>query len=87
MKVEVLLFQWADADPTLSLEVDRLTAVFHMYGFRTEKWLIPCLNSHLKLMMKAASFVDTHEDEDCLMIVYYGGHSRMDAGGRSIWSM
>ena len=85
-KVQTLLLQWKDDDLEVSYEVDDLDGVFKQYGFATEKWSIPSANSHLKLMLKAASFVESYDSPDNLLIVYYGGHAAINESRQSTWS-
>jgi len=70
----------------VSWEVEDLEKAFQAYGFHTELWPIPSDNSHLKLMIKAANFVELHESSDTLVIVYYGGHATINAARQSTWS-
>lgn len=57
-----------------------------MYGFSTEQYLIPTNKSHRQLNHKVLSFVEEHEDEDTLLIVYYGGHGVINRARQSTWS-
>jgi hypothetical protein len=84
--VQVLLLQWKEDDLEVCFEVDDLDKVFKAYGFATEKWLIPSENSHLKLMLKAANFVESHDSLDTLFVIYYGGHATINAARQSTWS-
>jgi len=84
--VQVLLLRWKDDDLDVCYEVEDLEKVFRRYGFSTETWLIPTENSHLKLMIKAASFVEMYESLDTLFVIYYGGHAMINPARQSTWS-
>lgn len=84
--VQVLLLRWDEDDLDVAWEVEDLEKVFKSYGFDTEIWLIPSDNSHLELMIKAASFVKAYESMDTLFVVYYGGHATINAARQSTWS-
>lgn len=84
--VQVLLLRWAEDDLGVAWEVEDLEKAFQSYGFNAETWLIPSENSHLKLMLKAGTFVETHENTDTLFIVYYGGHATINRRRQSTWS-
>ena len=84
--VQVLLIQWDEDELQVELELDELQTVFEqVYGFATHKFLIPTANSHRKLNQQVLSFVDKHEDEDTLLIVYYGGHGSINKARQSTW--
>jgi hypothetical protein len=84
--VQVLLLRWKDNDLGVCYEVEALEKVFRRYGFSTETWLIPTENSHLKLMIKAANFVEMYESLETLFVVYYGGHAMINPARQSTWS-
>ncbi|CAG7566476.1 unnamed protein product [Fusarium equiseti] len=84
--VQVLLIQWDEDELQVELELDELEKVFRkQYGFATQTFLIPTANSHRKLNQKVLSFVDQNEDEDTLLIVYYGGHGSINKARQSTW--
>jgi hypothetical protein len=85
-KVEALLLRWEDDDMDVKYELEDLEEVFKQYGFHTEKWLIPSIDSHLELNIQCANFVKKHGSEDCLIIVYYGGHASINAARQSTWA-
>ncbi|CAM1510238.1 Fc.00g005730.m01.CDS01 [Cosmosporella sp. VM-42] len=86
-EVEVLLIRWEEDELEVEWELDELHKVFRdVYGFSTEQFLIPTQNSHRKLNHKALSFVEEHEREDMLLIVYYGGHGVINKARQSTWS-
>jgi Caspase domain len=85
--VEVLLIRWEEDELEVEWELEELRDVFRdSYGFSTYTWLIPTQNSHLKLMSKALRFVEDCEDQDSLLIVYYGGHGVINKARQSTWS-
>ncbi|KAI8713303.1 C2 domain-containing protein [Fusarium sp. LHS14.1] len=86
-EVEVLLIRWEEDELEVEWELNELHKIFRdLYGFSTEQFLIPSHNSHRKLNLKALSFVEEHENEDTLLIVYYGGHGVINKARQSTWS-
>ncbi|KAM5356402.1 hypothetical protein ACJ41O_003048 [Fusarium nematophilum] len=86
-EVEVLLIRWEEDELEVERELNELHNVFRdLYGFTTEQYLIPTQNSHRRLNHKALSFVEEHEKEDTLLIVYYGGHGVINKARQSTWS-
>ncbi|KAL8887036.1 MAG: hypothetical protein Q9192_006383 [Flavoplaca navasiana] len=86
--VHVLLLRWADDDLNVQVELSSLKAVLeNQYLFAAEQWDIPSLNSTRALQTKLYDFQNSHQSEDELLIVYYGGHADADRRrGRSIWA-
>ncbi|KAL9614187.1 MAG: hypothetical protein Q9204_008848, partial [Flavoplaca sp. TL-2023a] len=86
--VHVLLLRWADDDLNVQVELSSLKAVFeNQYLFAAEQWDIPSLNPTRALQTKLYDFQNSHQSEDELLIVYYGGHADADRRrGRSIWA-
>lgn len=68
-------------------EITKLASAFAcQFTFNVEQWQIPSLNATRALQAKLYDFQNTHQSEDELLIVYYGGHSEADVRrGRSIW--
>lgn len=86
-EVQVLLIRWEEDELEVEWEMEELRKVFRdMYGFSTEQFLIPTQNSHRKLNHKALSFVEEHEKEDMLLLVYYAGHGVINKARQSTWS-
>ncbi|KAJ4263156.1 hypothetical protein NW762_006778 [Fusarium torreyae] len=86
-EVEVLLIRWEEDELEVEWELNELHKVLRdLYGFTTEQFLIPSQNSHRKLNHKALSFVEEHENEDTLLVVYYGGHGVINKARQSTWS-
>ncbi|KAF7554477.1 hypothetical protein G7046_g6809 [Stylonectria norvegica] len=86
-EVQVLLIRWEEDELEVEWELDELHKVFRdLYLFQTEQFLIPTQNSHRRLNRKALSFVEDHEEEDVLLIVYYGGHGVINKARQSTWS-
>ncbi|KAF5679900.1 hypothetical protein FHETE_624 [Fusarium heterosporum] len=86
-EIQVLLIRWDEDELEVEWELNELRRVFRdLYGFATDKFLIPTHNSHRKLTHKVLSFVEEHENEDTLLIVYYGGHGAINKARRSTWS-
>ncbi|KAH7004659.1 hypothetical protein EDB82DRAFT_56746 [Fusarium venenatum] len=84
--VQVLLIQWDEDELQVEDEVNELRRVFNLYNFTTTKFRIPTSNSHRKLNQKVLSFVEEHENEDTLLIIYYGGHGVINKARQSTWS-
>jgi len=78
--------RWAEDDLNVVYELEDLESQFNAYGFNTETWLIPTEKSHRQLMRKAGDFVEQHEGDGSLMIVYYGGHGFINNARQSTWS-
>ncbi|KAF5984484.1 hypothetical protein FCOIX_2611 [Fusarium coicis] len=86
-EVQVLLIRWEEDELEVEWELNELQRVLHrLYGFTTDKFLIPTQNSHRKLNHKVLGFVEEHENEDTLLIVYYGGHGIINKARQSTWS-
>lgn len=67
-------------------ELERLCDVFERgYAFKVEKWTIPTVNSHRKLMGKALNFIEDFDARDNLFIVYYAGHGTINENRQSMW--
>lgn len=85
-KVQALLIQWEFDDIFVEPEVQGLGHCFQFdYNFEVEYFKIPSDNSHLELMMKIGLWVKQFEQPDTLLIVYYGGHARIDESRQSTW--
>lgn len=55
------------------------------YNFETDVFAIPSDNPHLDLMLKIGDMIKKYESEDTLLVVYYGGHARIDESRQSTW--
>ncbi|KAL8647832.1 MAG: hypothetical protein Q9226_006266 [Calogaya cf. arnoldii] len=85
--VHVLLLRWAEDDLNVQHELTTLMNVFNnQYSFATEQWDIPSQSPTRALQTKLYDFQNSHQNEDELLIVYYGGHGDADRRGRSIWA-
>lgn len=86
----MLLLRWAEDDLNVQTELTSLKHIFEdQYRFATEQWDIPGQDSTQAtraLQKKLYDFQDSHQCEDELLIVYYGGHGEPDRRGRSIWA-
>ncbi|KAH8766234.1 hypothetical protein BGZ57DRAFT_798548 [Hyaloscypha finlandica] len=85
-RVEVLLLRWEEDELQVEWELNDLAKVFRAYNFNTETWLIPTESPYMKMMSKALQFVGDHQSEDTLLIVYYGGHAKINEARQSTWS-
>ncbi|CAF3631085.1 unnamed protein product, partial [Fusarium graminearum] len=77
---------WDEDELQVEGELNELRRVFNLYGFTTTKFRIPTSNSHRKLNQKVLSFVEEHENEDALLVIYYGGHGIINKARQSTWS-
>lgn len=86
--VNVLLLSWVDDDLGVKKEVDELERVFRRdYRFRTENWKIPSgPRAHHHLTGKLWHFIEDYDNQDRLLIVYYGGHGGMNDDRQCVWS-
>jgi hypothetical protein len=80
------LVSWEDDELGVKRELSALEEVFNeLYCFNTETWMIPSVESHLKLMSKALGFVEEHGGADSLLIRYYGGHASVTNSRQTQW--
>ncbi|KAI1335103.1 hypothetical protein F5Y15DRAFT_256349 [Xylariaceae sp. FL0016] len=85
-KVHVLLLHWSSDDLFVFPELEDLETCFRQdYNFETETFPIPSDNAHLDLMLKIGAMVKEQESTDTLIVVYYGGHARIDESRQSTW--
>lgn len=85
-KVQVLLLHWESDDLFVLPEVQDLgKCLDEIYHFGIEYYTIPVENSHLELMMKIGLYLKQFEDPETLLVVYYGGHARIDESRQSTW--
>lgn len=84
----MLLLRWTEDDLNIQYELDMLRNVFdEQFRFATEQWNIPSQNPTRALQAKLYEFQNTHQREDELLILYYGGHGDADRRrGPSIWA-
>jgi hypothetical protein len=84
--VKALLVHWASDDSFVLPELEDLDKCLKEdYGYETEIFAIPSAESHLELAMKVATMVKEHNSKDTLLMIYYGGHVRIDESRRSVW--
>ncbi|KAI1496699.1 hypothetical protein F5X99DRAFT_58051 [Biscogniauxia marginata] len=85
-KVYAILLHWECDDLFVLPELEDLEACFREhYNFETETFSIPSENAHLELMLKIGATIKANESNDTLIIVYYGGHARIDESRQSTW--
>lgn len=82
----MLLLRWEEDELQVEWELNDLAKVFRAYKFNTETWLIPTESPYMKMMGKALQFVGDYQSEDTLLIVYYGGHAKINEARQSTWS-
>ncbi|AEO68980.1 uncharacterized protein THITE_2118892 [Thermothielavioides terrestris NRRL 8126] len=80
------MLHWGSDDLFVLPELEDLEKCLREhYNYETDIFSIPSENSHLELMLKIGDMVKKHESEDTLLIVYYGGHARIDESRQSTW--
>jgi molybdopterin biosynthesis enzyme MoaB len=85
--VHVLLLSWERASAAFDEQLLQLKEVFEQgFRFRACKELICYDNSHNQLSKTLCKFLDENDDEDTLLILYYGGHGTTDSDGNAIWT-
>ena len=85
--VHVLLLNWEADDIGTSTELEELRDLFkNRFAYSTEIWPIPSSQPENALEIKLGAVKQLYGKERCLIIVYYGGHGKMDRDGRSIWA-
>jgi hypothetical protein len=85
-EVHALLLNWADDD----LGTDEELLDFHaqlkeQFNFTAEIWKIPSKEAEYELERKLFHVRAVHGEENKLLIVYYGGHGKINQNGQSIW--
>ena len=88
--VFALLLRWQDDDLGTAKEIDNLELLLQdTYQYQTERYVIPSKDPRIHLEGKLNDFKNTHDDENNLQIVYYGGHGSLERHdrrpSRSIW--
>jgi hypothetical protein len=86
--VHVLLLSWEGGDVTIYEQLKELQGVFQNdYKFQVEAWEIPSHNDnfYLDLNLKLAHFIREHDGPNNLMIVYYGGHGKLNSDQEALW--
>ena len=84
-RVAVLLIQWEGDDFAVKEEVQRLEGVFRdLFRFHTERFLLPAIQPQLSLRFRLLEYGRVWEDENTLLIFYYGGHGHItrNTGGK-----
>ncbi len=82
-----LLLSWDEDELGVIAEVQELDDVLSQtYNFRTERWKIPSSSSHNALAFRLMEFVRDYDDDEHLLIVYYGGHGHMNDDRQCVWS-
>ena len=80
-----------DDDLGTEAEINDLDQIFRdLYNYKTQRYLIPSHNSANRLENALINFRRSHDHEDNLLILYYGGHGTLepyhDWPIRSIWN-
>ena len=85
--VHVLLLSWVNDDLGVFKEISELDSTFtSIYGCETEQWRILSTRSHNSLAKQLTGFLERYENEENLLIVYFGGHGRMGDNRQCVWS-
>jgi hypothetical protein len=84
--VNVLLLSWEDDDLGVATEIAELDKVLrNVYRYSVELWTIPSKKSHNELGDRLRDFTKKYENEDSLLIVYYGGHGYLNDSRQLVW--
>ena len=74
--VHVLILSWEESNDAVAKQLLDLKSVFEKYyNYDAEHWMIPPKNAHRELSKKINTDVDSCDNEETLLIVYYGGHA------------
>ncbi|KAL8790092.1 MAG: hypothetical protein Q9213_000794 [Squamulea squamosa] len=85
--VHSLLLSWEEDELGVVSEVQELDEVLtQTYRFRTQQWSIPSLGSHNALAFRLMEFLRDYDNNENLLLVYYGGHGYMNDDRQCIWS-
>jgi hypothetical protein len=85
-KVFAVMLRWEEDDLDVGSELEELSNCFRQYySFETETFVIPSANALLHLTLRMCQLIKDHEDPRTLLIVYYGGHARIDDARQSTW--
>ncbi|KAH9220602.1 hypothetical protein DL95DRAFT_239801, partial [Leptodontidium sp. 2 PMI_412] len=83
--VNVCLIRWEDDELGVQQELSTLDNVLQDYGFQTNIFLIPAMNSHWDLMRKTLDFIQAYDNDQNLFVLYYAGHGRMNGARQAEW--
>jgi hypothetical protein len=84
-EVHVLLLYWKDADDAFYKQLHNLGLRFQsLYGYDVEEWPIDSDEPYRKLNRKLFQFLE-HDEENALLILYYGGHGSINQDRHHIW--
>jgi hypothetical protein len=83
--VNVCLIRWEDDELGVQRELNTFNNVLQDYGFRTDVFLIPGVNSHWNLMRKTLDFIQACDNDQNLFVLYYAGHGRMNSARQAEW--
>ena len=84
--VHALLINWFADDLGTDTEVSDMDALFRdHFNYSSETWKIPTRHSEDALERKLSEVKAQFGGENRLLIIYYGGHGRLDPMSRSIW--
>ncbi|KAI1816754.1 hypothetical protein GGS20DRAFT_536084 [Poronia punctata] len=86
-RVYALLLHWDCDDLFVLPELTDLDMCFRQdYNFESQIFTIPSRgNPQLDLTSKIVNMIQEHDSSDTLLIVYYGGHARIDEARQSTW--
>lgn len=79
-EANVLLISWEADEP--DYETERLQSVFEVHGFEVDKKTIPLNDLDPQIAQHLVNdFLDSKGNVDCLSIICYAGHGRVNTGG------
>jgi hypothetical protein len=81
----VLLLYWNDGNDAFYKQLHNLGLRFEsLYGYEVEEWPIDSEEPYRKLNRKLFQFLE-HDNQDTLLILYYGGHGTINQDRHHIW--
>ena len=85
--VYVLLLSWKEDNLGVATEIDQLNLLFRRgCGFQVERFLIPSEESDEAIAECLRDFVRRYQRSDSLLIVYYGGHGKLNDARLALWT-
>ncbi|KAJ4294458.1 hypothetical protein N0V90_008149 [Kalmusia sp. IMI 367209] len=86
-EVQVLLLSWEDDDLGVLHEIGDLERTFRdLFNYEVTKWRIPKHKPERKLNLQVGDFLENHDSNDHLLIVYYAGHGFLNEQRVPMWA-
>lgn len=85
-EVHVLLLSWEGGDEKIHDQLEELQELFSVeFGYQVNEWLIPPIKPHQALNGELYAFLRRFDVKNNLLVVYYGGHGKIDNERRCTW--